>query len=124
MATSAALAFAAPDITWFYLVFALAGIVNAIFWTSMLAMTAEFGSEHNRPFYIGLTNTLIAPAALIAPLLGGWLADAIGFEVAFVIAAVSGFLMALVLQFIMRDPRPITPTVDVEPVPAFSPAGD
>lgn len=124
MAISAALAFAAPNITWFYLVFGLAGIVNAIFWTSMLAMTAEFGSEHDRPFYIGLTNTLIAPAALIAPLLGGWLADVIGFEVAFVIAAVSGFLMALVLQFIMRDPRPVTLRAVEQPVPAFSPAGD
>ena len=35
----------------------------------------EFGEEEDRPAYIGLANTLIAPFTFLAPVLGGWLAD-------------------------------------------------
>jgi MFS family permease len=104
-AASASLAWLAPDMTWFYLVFILAGIANIGFWAIGLALTLEFGTEAERPAYIGLANTLVAPSAILAPLLGGWLADSAGYPVAFLASAVSGLLTALILHVIVQDPR-------------------
>jgi MFS family permease len=104
-AASASLAWLAPDMTWFYLVFILAGIANIGFWAIGLALTLEFGTEAERPAYIGLANTLVAPSTILAPLLGGWLADSAGYPVAFLASAVSGLLTALILHVIVQDPR-------------------
>ncbi len=104
-AASALLAWLAPGVNWFYLVFALAGVANVTSWTIGLAMTLEFGSEAERPAYIGLSNTLIAPSTILAPLLGGWLADMAGYPAAFLISVVGGLATALVLQILVRDPR-------------------
>ena len=49
----AAVALFAPQLEWFYVVFALAGFANAGLWTTAMAMTVEFGSEEERPYYIG-----------------------------------------------------------------------
>lgn len=110
-ATSAFLAWWAPTVTWFYLVFVLAGIANVAFWSIALAMTLEFGTEAERPAYIGLTNTLIAPSALIGPIIVGLLADAAGFQAAFLAAAFCGLLTALVLRINVRDSQDKTSTV-------------
>jgi MFS family permease len=104
-AASASLAWLAPDMTWFYLVFILAGIANIGFWAIGLALTLEFGTEAERPAYIGLANTLVAPSTILAPLVGGWLADSAGYPAAFLASAVSGLLTALILHVIVQDPR-------------------
>lgn len=104
---SALVAWQAPGIGWFYLVFILAGIANVAIWTIGLAMTLEFGTHAERPVYIGIANTLIAPATIMAPLLGGWLADRAGFQTTFFVSAVSGAFTVLVLHFMLRDPRQI-----------------
>lgn len=98
-------ALAAPDQTWFYLVFALAGFTNGVRWTNVLTITVEFGTETDRPYYIGLANTMIAPATLLAPLIGGALVDAVGFSTMFIIALVAALLTALVLVAMLHDPR-------------------
>jgi MFS family permease len=100
-----ALAWLSPGPVWFYLVFALAGITGVAFWTSALTITLEFGSEADRPVYIGLSNTLIAPATMLAPLLGGWLADAAGYGATFLLATAGGLAATLILHFMVRDPR-------------------
>jgi MFS family permease len=87
---SALLAWRAPDLSWFYLVFILAGVANTSFWTISMALTLDFGTEDERPTYVGMANTLIAPGAIFAPLLGGWLADTVGFEYTFLTAAGAG----------------------------------
>jgi MFS family permease len=111
---SAAVALFAPSLEWFYLVFALAGISGAALWTTTMALTVEFGSPAERPYYIGLANTLVAPATLFAPIFGGWLADSLGYQATFGVAAICGFLTLLVVFFI-REPRqhyaePLVPT--------------
>jgi predicted MFS family arabinose efflux permease len=55
--------------------------------------------------YIGLANTLTAPATFLAPLLGGFLADSSSFSTTFLASAACGLLTALVLFFIVRDPH-------------------
>lgn len=89
---SALVALAAPTVAWFYLAFALAGVANVAVWTIMLAMVLSFGAVEERPTYIGLANTLVAPVTLLAPMVGGWLADTYGYQTAFLAAAFGGIL--------------------------------
>ena len=103
---STALAVWAPSAEWFYVVFTLAGISNVAAWTITMTMTIDFASDPTeRPAYVGLTNTLVAPFAILAPLLGGWLADATGYANAFSASAIGGVLAWLVLRALVRDPR-------------------
>ena len=112
--TAATLAWLAPTGAWFYLVFVLAGISNVAAWTTPMAMTLEFGSEGERPAYIGLANTLVAPSTFLAPLFGGWLADYTGYQATFIASAIAGLVTAMVLYGGVRDPRSqVRGTVDI-----------
>jgi MFS family permease len=114
---SAALAMIAPSAVWFYVSFALTSIAVVAIWTIPLPLVVRFGTEEERPYYIGLSNTLSAPAAILAPVIGGWLADTVGFQSTFMVSAVCGLLMAAMLAFVMKDPpreqasitRPVVP---------------
>lgn len=105
MGLAALMAMVAPALSWFYLVYALAGFANAVLWTTSMSITAEFGSDAERPYYIGLTNTLIGPVALVAPLLGGWLVDAISFSAMFFVSGAAGLISMLLMQVMVQDPR-------------------
>jgi predicted MFS family arabinose efflux permease len=48
---------------------------------------------------------MVAPVAILAPFLGGWLADKAGFSMTFITSAVASLATVIVLQFFMRDPR-------------------
>ena len=110
MALSAFMSILAPSTPWFVLVFGLAGLANVTLWTVAIALTLQFGTHGTRPTYIGLTNTLTAPSTLLAPLVGGWLADAVNFEATFLFAALGGVGMAVVAHFWMRDPVKLEPS--------------
>jgi len=96
----------ALNINWFYPVFILASVTNVAFWTIGLAIIVQFGTDEERPVYIGLSNTLLAPMTIIAPLIGGWIADTSGFETTFAISAALSVFTALVLMFVVKDPTP------------------
>lgn len=117
MALSAALAIFAPAVGWFYAVFGLAGFAQAVLWTTTMAMTVEFGQDDERPYYIGLANTLTAPTTILSPILGGWLVDTLGFHSMFSVAVVAGVLAVVVLQTTVLDPRRLRPV-------ASTPTGD
>jgi MFS family permease len=102
---SATLAWWAPNANWFYLVFILTGLANAALWTIPMVMTIEFCQESERPAYIGMANTLIAPFTFLAPLFGGWLADIAGFPATFLASAIFGSVTAIVLHLAVSDPR-------------------
>ena len=102
---SALLAWLAPSSSWFYLVIILTGVANTVYWSIGLALTLEFGSELHRPTYVGLANTLIAPAAALAPLLGGWLADTMGYRATFVASIILGTFTALILHYFVKTPE-------------------
>ncbi|MBD2681136.1 MULTISPECIES: MFS transporter [Nostoc] len=104
-AISSALAGLAPNVNWFYLVFVGAGIGAIALQNVAAVMTLEFGNQHQRPAYIGLGNTLVAPATIIAPILGGLIADNINYQTTFWVAAIGGLLTALLLHLEVRDPR-------------------
>ncbi len=104
---SALLAWQAPSSSWFYAVFLLEAVAIVAIWTVPLAMSVSFAAnEKERPLYVGMANSIPAPAAILAPILGGWLADAAGFEATYLISAVSGLAMAGALWFFVREPNP------------------
>jgi len=102
---SSLLAWFAPSISWFFPIFILAALTNVSIWTNGMTMSTTFSSEAERPFYIGLAQTLTAPATIIAPLIGGWVADSFGFVPAFAISTILSVVMILVLWLIVKDPR-------------------
>jgi MFS family permease len=110
VALSSIAAWAAPTIGWLYLVFILSGLANVSYWTIGMAMTIQYGTEADRPLYIGLSNTLIAPATIIAPLLGGWIADLAGYRTTFLLSAIGGVLTTLLLIFLVKAPSQPTGT--------------
>lgn len=103
-----AVALSASDVYWFYLVFAFTGFVNSAQWSTILTITVQFGSVAERPFYIGMANTLIAPVTIFAPIIGGWLVDAVNFELTFAIFALAGLLSVLVYVIPMHDPAGVS----------------
>jgi MFS family permease len=88
-----------------YPAFIISGFTNVAVWTISIAFTVDFGTESERPTYIGLSNTLITPATVLAPIIGGWLVDNLDFEPMFAISAVIGIVTALTLSFMIKDPR-------------------
>ena len=102
-AMSAGVALWAPSVGWFYLAYTLAGIAYVAVWTIAMAMTLEFGREQEKPAYIGLANTLVAPTAFIIPLLAGWLADSVGYHATFLATAIGATVTVLVLSFGLHD---------------------
>jgi len=102
-AISAVIAWRAPSVGWFYLAYTLAGIANVAIWTIAIALTLEFGRHHEKPAYIGLANTLIAPTAFLIPLLGGWLADSAGYQATFIATMIGAIAAVIVLSFVMHD---------------------
>jgi MFS family permease len=102
---SSFIAWKAPSGIWFFLVFGLTGIANVGVWTNSMTLTLEFGNDAERPAYIGLANTLVAPTAFIVPLLGGWLADNKGYPSAFAASVLGGIATIFVLVFLLRTPK-------------------
>jgi MFS family permease len=102
---SVLLAMGAQGVAWFFPIFILAGIANVAAWTVPLSMTLEFGSESQRPAYIGLANTLVAPSTFIAPILAGLLIDNVSYQIAFLASAIAGVATLLVLVIGVKDPR-------------------
>jgi len=103
---SALLAAWATSAGWFYLIFILAGIATVAAWTITITMTIDFAPDPSkRPVYVGLSNTLVAPAAILAPLFGGWLADAASYPMSFVASAMGGLIAWAVLRALVRDPK-------------------
>src|SRR5512134_1326892 len=102
---SSLLAWLAPSLNWFFPIFVLSGFANVSIWMNGMTMTVDFSGESERPFYIGLAQTLTAPATIIAPLIGGWIADAQGFVFTFGWSTVLSVVMALILVFLVKEPR-------------------
>jgi len=102
---AAGAAWLAPDYNWFYAIMIFAGMASSVFWTIGIAVSLEFGTEQERPTYVGLANTLIAPSAILAPLLGGWLADWVSYRLTFLVSALFGLLTWLILFLFVRIPQ-------------------
>jgi MFS family permease len=108
-AASSALAWVANSVEWFYPVFLLAAVAVVAIWTIPIALTVSFAEEHERPLYIGLSNTISAPATIIAPIIGGWIADAAGYHAMFIVSTLCGLLMVATLLLFVKEPKHESP---------------
>ena len=105
---SSVLAWFAPSLAWFFPIFVLSGFANVSIWMNGMTMTVDFSGENERPFYIGLAQTLTAPATIIAPLIGGRIADTQGFVSTFAWSALLSIVMMAILIFLVKEPRKLT----------------
>ena len=103
LAALTALVWPAPAALW--LIFILLGAAMAADSVAGFSIIIEFGSAEDRPTYIGLTNTLLAPARALSPILGGWLAASLGFSWLFAVALAASAASALMLGWWLREPR-------------------
>jgi MFS family permease len=99
------LAWYAPNADWFYVVIILSGLASTAFWTIGIAISLEFGTDIERPTYVGLSNTLISPSTIVAPLIGGWLADVSGYATTFITASLFAVICAITMHIFVHDPK-------------------
>lgn len=99
---SAGLAGWVTSIPLWFVIFAMAGMGAVANWTTSMVITLEFGTPANRATYIGMANSLIAPATLLAPILAGWCIDNYGYIAMFRISALVFLIAALVSLSLLR----------------------
>ena len=117
-ATAAAnvVALLAPTLPVFEAVFVLAGVQTAALNVSAMNVLLEFAPlPAERPTYVGLGTTSLAPVAFASPLVAGLLADSLGFRVVFVVALVMGVTGLAMLATRVRDPRGLAAAVEEAP---------
>lgn len=105
MGAAALTAIAAHAAALIWLVFALVGVSAAGDNVSGFNILLEFCPDDERPTYVGLTNTLLAPFRALAPLAGGALAAWLGYQAMFAFAAGFALLGSLLLALWLREPR-------------------
>ena len=105
MALATASVLVAPSETWMVVTFALLGASIAGNLVSGLNIILEFCAAEDRPTYIGLTNTLLAPATALAPIIGAALASLLGYQSMFATAVVLAIAGSALLIVWVREPR-------------------
>ena len=106
MVATNVVALTAPSLDVLTVVFALLGVHQAAVHVSTLNILLEFApTVDERPTYVGLGTTSVAPVAFVSPLVAGLLADSVGLPAVFRMAAVFGLLALAVLATRVRDPR-------------------
>ena len=105
LALSALAAVKASSALAFGAVFLLVGAATGGDQVSSLNIILEFCAPPDRPTYIGLTNTLMAPLKAMAPLIGGWLATWLGYSPMFLITIIVALAGALMMGWWVKEPR-------------------
>jgi MFS family permease len=102
---AALIAYLASSQVFLVITFTLLGAYLAAGQVSGLNIILEFCKEEDRPTFIGLTNTLLAPLFALAPLLGGVIVQGFGFQTLFLCALLAAGLGGLLLAFWVNEPR-------------------
>jgi MFS family permease len=105
----------APTWQWLMLTFVLLGAYFTSEWVSGLNLILEFCDPADRPTYIGLTNTLLAPPVVLAPLLGGLLATFAGYAGLLLAATLVAATGALLMLFWVAEPRKLPQPTATQP---------
>ena len=105
LTTGNVLAFAADSVLGIRPVFVLLGIHYASIHISARTILLELAEEGERPTYVGLVNTALAPLTFVGPLAAGLMADRVGFPFVFAVAAAACALGVALLQTLVHEPR-------------------
>ncbi len=97
-------ALAAPTLGWFRLVYVFLGVNVGTELMARYNISAEYGPAEQRPTYVALMNTVLAPVYLSA-LTAGMISDAFGYRALFYVAAAFSTVGLLLLATRVRDPR-------------------
>ncbi|MEP7190262.1 MAG: MFS transporter, partial [Roseiflexaceae bacterium] len=81
--SSLLLAMVAPSPGWYIVVFVLVGISSAGYQLSGYTLAMAFSNEAERPTYIGLANTALAPVGILGPFAVAQLAATLGYPALF-----------------------------------------
>jgi MFS family permease len=102
------LAILAPSAIWFAPIFALVGVSQAGYQLAGFTLLFAFSPQEERPTYIGVSNTALAPVAALGPLLAGALAGLTGYNTVFGLLALIGIVGLGVLHWqVAAPPRPV-----------------
>jgi len=64
-----------------------------------------FAEPDDLPTYVGLSNTLLGIPVLLAPILGGWLVDLVGFGALYWSALLVSVVGWAAMLLAVREPR-------------------
>lgn len=103
-ALAAAVAVFAPNMFVYGFVFLFLAAAIQIHVISRMPFIAEMTGERERPLYVGITNTVTAPALLIG-LVFGAVVTTIGYETIFLISMLLALTAAFLLRFHVLEPR-------------------
>ena len=94
-----------------YFGFLMSGLSSSNLLAGYQHWIVSYGNPDQRPIYVGLSSTLIALISLTAPVIGGSIAQYLGYEPLFVVALLMTFAALFVTLRYMRIPHE-------QPVPA------
>jgi MFS family permease len=107
-AIASALAFAAawlaPAPEWIFVTFFLLGFNLGATIVSGTLVSLEFSTPERRPTYVGLANSVTGLTAIVAPLLGAWLAS-VDYGWLFALTAAVNLTASIVMRRWVREPR-------------------
>ncbi len=88
-----------------YVIFAVMSFAHSGEYIADQNFAMEFGSEEERPTYIGMSKTLTGPFFLLAPIIGGSLIQFWGYDSMFLTALILSLIAFLIIKFLVKDPR-------------------
>ena len=88
-----------------YLGFLVSGASSSNLLSAYMNWVVSYAHHDQRPIYVGLSNTLTAVISLIAPFIGGIIAQTTGYEALFVVALVMTFAALFVTLRYMHAPH-------------------
>jgi MFS family permease len=88
-----------------FIVFGILSFAHSGEYISDQNFAMEFGSEIDRPTYIGMSKTLTGPFFLIAPIIGGSIIQFWGYKSMFLVAMIISLIAFITIKFFVQDPR-------------------
>ena len=90
-----------------FIVFGILSFAHSGEYLSDQNFAMEFGSEKDRPTYIGMSKTLTGPFFLVSPIVGGSIIQLWGYKSMFLVALIVSVVAFLIIKFLVKDPRNI-----------------
>jgi MFS family permease len=109
IAIEAILALTAPVAWVFFIISALMGGVYSAMYISDPNFVFELVPPEQTSRFLGISNTLLAPVGVLAPLLGGWLVEMSGYPGLFVTIFFIGLAGMLGVWWVIKEPRKSIP---------------
>jgi len=103
----------APTVGWFYLAFACMGVRQSVGMIAVSNLTIEFCPTSDKTTFVAIASTIMCPAYVVAPIIGGQIAHyhPARFNAVFTVAAVCSALALVMLLLFVREPRRVAESI-------------